>query len=103
MPVYTIALGTPDGFIQVPDQFGNPRYVRVPPDFETLQRIADVTHAQYFAAPSEEDLQHVYDDLGQKIGFRLRPEEVTYAFAGIAAFLLIAATALATLLRARLP
>jgi Ca-activated chloride channel family protein len=102
-PVYTIALGTPDGIVELPDQFGRPRLVRVPPDYETLERVADVTGAEYFAAPSDEQLQAVYDDLGHKIGYVKRPQEVTFAFAGIGALLLAAAAFASVVWRGRLP
>lgn len=103
IPVYTIALGTPDGIVELPDQFGRPRLVRVPPDYETLERVADVTGGEYFAAPSDEQLQAVYDDLGRKIGYVKRPQEVTFAFAGIGALLLIAAVFASLAWRGRLP
>jgi Ca-activated chloride channel family protein len=102
VPVYSIALGTPDGVIEVPDQFGNPRIVRVPPDYATLERIADVTGGEYFFAPSGDDLQAVYDSLGQRIGFEEKPEEVTYLFAGAGAVLLLAGAALSIAFGSRL-
>lgn len=103
IPVYTIALGTPDGIVELPDQFGRPRLVRVPPDYETLEQVADVTGAEYFAAPSENQLQAVYDDLGRKIGYVKRPQEVTYAFAGAGALLLVLAAFASLAWRGRLP
>ena len=103
IPVYTIALGTPDGVVTVPDQFGNQRLLPVPPDYRTLEAIAETTDGEYFEAPSGEDLQAVYDSLGERIGYTTRSEEVTYAFAGVAALLLLAAAATSLLWRGRLP
>ena len=54
-------------------------------------------------APSGEDLQAVYDSLGQRIGYTTRPEEVTYAFAGVGAILLLLATVASLFWRGRLP
>jgi Ca-activated chloride channel family protein len=103
VPVYAIALGTPSGIVTVPDQFGNPQTLPVPPDYATLETIAETTGGGYFEAPSGEDLQAVYDSLGQRIGYTTRPEEVTYAFAGVGAILLLLATAASLLWRGRLP
>ena len=103
VPVYAIALGTPSGIVTVPDQFGNPQTLPVPPDYATLQSIAETTGGGYFEAPSGEDLQAVYDSLGQRIGYTTRPEEVTYAFAGVGAILLLLATVASLFWRGRLP
>ncbi|MGH2792009.1 MAG: VWA domain-containing protein [Actinomycetota bacterium] len=103
VPVYAIALGTPSGIVTVPDQYGNPQTLPVPPDYATLETIAETTGGGYFEAPSGEDLQAVYDSLGQRIGYTTRPEEVTYAFAGVGAILLLLATAASLFWRGRLP
>jgi Ca-activated chloride channel family protein len=96
-------LGTPDGVVELEDQFGNPRLVRVPPDYETLQSIAETTGAEYFEAPTESDLDRVYSELGSRIGFVEEDEEITYAFAAAAALLAIAAGALGLVWNGRLP
>ena len=103
IPVFTIALGTPDGVVELEDQFGNPRLVRVPPDYETLESIAETTGAEYFEAPTESDLDRVYAELGSRIGFVEEDEEITYAFAAAAALLAIVAGALAFVWNGRFP
>ena len=72
-PIYTIALGTPDGQVQVQDQFGQPVTLDVPPDTETLAQIAEITGATAFDAPTAEDLQAVYDNLQSRIGYTEEP------------------------------
>jgi Ca-activated chloride channel family protein len=52
VPVFTIALGTDQGMVDVPDETGNLRRIPVPPDELTLQRIAETTGARFFAAPT---------------------------------------------------
>lgn len=99
IPIYSIALGTPDGIVTVLDQAGNPRTLPVPPDYATLQAIAEVTGGGYFEAPTGEDLQAVYDSLGERIGYTTRPEEVTYAFAGIGVMFLLLAVVTSVLFR----
>jgi len=103
IPVYSIALGTPDGVVTVPDQFGNQRVLPVPPDYATLESIATTTDGDYFEAPTDEDLQSVYASLGERIGYTTRPDEVTYAFAGVGALLLLLAAATSMLWRSRFP
>jgi Ca-activated chloride channel homolog len=103
IPVYSIALGTPDGVVTVPDQFGNQRTLPVPPDYRTLEQVAATTGGNYFEAPTDTDLQSVYASLGERIGYTTRPDEVSYAFAGVGALLLLLAAVTSMLWRGRLP
>ena len=50
VPVYTIALGTPNGQVQVRDDNGQLVTLDVPPDTKTLAQIAEVTGATAFDA-----------------------------------------------------
>ena len=81
MPIYTIALGTPDGVVEVQDQFGQTQQLQVPPDTETLQQVAEMTGGRYFDAPTAEDLAAVYESLGSKVGYTEQVQEVTQWFA----------------------
>jgi Ca-activated chloride channel family protein len=100
---YTIALGTPEGVVEGQDQFGRPRLVRVPPDHDTLRAIAETTGASFFTAPTQEDLERVYADLGSRIGFVKQRREVTSAFAAAALVLTGAGGALSLAWTGRLP
>ena len=91
VPVYTIALGTPEGVVEIPDDFGQSRLVRVPPDYETLKSIARITRGSYFYAPSAGELQRIYSEIGSRVGFEREHQEMTAAFAAVA--LLLAAGA----------
>lgn len=81
IPVYTIALGTPEGTVEVPDRFGIPRVIQVPPDYQTLAAMAETTGAETFTAPSEGELTRIYEDLGSRIGFVDEKKEITSRFA----------------------
>jgi Ca-activated chloride channel homolog len=94
VPVFTIALGTDSGVVEVPDESGQPRRIPVPPDKVTLRRIADTTGGKFFTAPSNRDLKGVYRDLGSRIGFVKERQEVTVVFAAGALLLLVAGGAL---------
>lgn len=108
IPVYTVALGTPNGTLNFG---GNPfpgggfggRRVPVPPDPATLRAIADRTGGQFFAAQSAKSLQSAYSKLGSRLGRKPGKSEVTYGFLAAAAGLLLAAGLLSALWSPRLP
>jgi Ca-activated chloride channel family protein len=92
VPVYTIALGTADGTVELPDENGQLVSVAVPPDTGTLSKVAERTGATFFDAPSSADLSGIYRSLGSKIGYRIEPQEATRLFAAIGlAFVLLGA------------
>jgi Ca-activated chloride channel family protein len=103
VPVFTIALGTPEGVLESVDQFGRMHSVPVPPDFDTLRAIAETTDAQYFTAPTEEDLRRVYEDIGSRLGFVKERQEVTFAFTASGLVLACVAAVLGGLWGGRLP
>ena len=116
IPVYTVALGTPNGTLKFdygspppggsinPNPFGGPsRRVPVPPDPTTLHEIADRTGGQFFAARSAKSLQAAYSKLGSRLGRTPGHSEVTYVFLAIAAGLLVGAGLLSALWSPRLP
>ncbi len=89
MPVYTIALGTPDGVVTVEDDQGILHRVEVPPDTDTLAAIAETTGARSFEAPTASDLQQIYQSLGSRVGTTEQPQEVTQWFAAAALALMV--------------
>jgi Ca-activated chloride channel family protein len=103
IPVYTIALGTPNGTIEAPEAPGSGQRLAVPPDEATLRRIAALTGGQFFSAPTAADLQAVYQNIGSRVGFAEARQEVTAAFAAAGAVLLAAGGALALLWFNRFP
>jgi Ca-activated chloride channel family protein len=103
LPVFTIALGTQDGVVQVPDSEGNLRTVRVPPDEVTLEAIADRTDARFFSAPDAGELRGIYEDLGSRIGYDSEDREITPAFVAAAMVLVVAGGGLSLLWFNRFP
>jgi Ca-activated chloride channel homolog len=103
IPVYTVALGTDDGVVEVPDDAGNLHRVEVPPDRETLRQIADDTGGEYFEALTDSDLADVYDEIGSQVAYENDEREVTAAFAGVGAVLLSIGAALSLLWFGRIP
>jgi Ca-activated chloride channel family protein len=98
VPIYTVALGTPDGTITLQGQI-----LRVPPDPEALKRIASASGGEAFRAQDSDQLQAVYDRLGSQIGTKPEKREITAAFAGLALLLLGGALASSLRLGGRLP
>ena len=108
IPVYTVALGTPNGALNFGGGFPGAgpfggRRVPVPPDPATLKAIADRTGGEFFAAQSEKSLQAAYKKLGSRLGRKPGQSEITYGFLAVAALLLVAAGLLSSLWSPRLP
>jgi len=98
VPIFTVALGTPDGTIELGGQV-----LRVPPDTEALKRIATLSGGDDFRAEDSDELGAVYDRLGSQIGTKPEQREITVLFAG-AGLLLLAGAMIASLgLGGRLP
>jgi Ca-activated chloride channel family protein len=110
MPVYTVALGTPNGTVPGdPGGFGGgggffpPERIPVPPDPITLRAIADETGGEFTDARTAETVTKAYKELGQNVGRRSAEKEVTYAFLLAGAALLLAGGVLSNLWSPRLP
>jgi Ca-activated chloride channel family protein len=97
--VYTIGVGTPEGTVV---RFAG-RSIRVRLDEETLQRIAQVTEAEYFHASNESELRRVYENLTTQVVLRTERTELTAFFTAAAALLSLLAGALSLLWFNRLP
>lgn len=82
IPVYTVAFGTDQGSITVPDRrTGGTRVEQVPPDPASLAEIAKASGGETFTAESAEGLKAVYERLGSQLGRRDEERQVTAAFA----------------------
>ena len=52
-----------------------------------LQRIADVTHGEYFLARSADKVMKIYQRLGRRVIFERAEHEVTALFTALGMFL----------------
>jgi Ca-activated chloride channel homolog len=102
IPVYTIALGTAEGVIDL-SFGGEARRIPVPPDRETLRLIAEETGGKYYNAPSAEALQSAYTELDSLLSREPGKDEATYAFVLAAGLLGLGAAVLSALWFSRLP
>ena len=103
VPVYTVALGTDAGTVQGPDGYGGMRTIRVPPDPETLSRVAELTDGKFFEAADQDALESVYDEIGSQVGVEHEQRELTVFFTAAGAALLLLGGALSTLWFGRIP
>jgi len=110
IPVYTVALGTPNGVLYpFGGGFGGggagtvPRRIPVPPDPATLSAIAKLTGGKFFNARSADALQSAYKELGSKLGRVRGRKEVTNELLALAALVLVAAGVLSARWSPRLP
>ena len=104
-PVYTVALGTPEGVIdRGPFGYGGGNQsIPVPPDPETLRQIAETTGGEFTEARTAEALESAYANLGSKLGREPGESEVTFLLVAAAALLLLAAGVASAVLSPRLP
>ncbi|HEX4012206.1 MAG TPA: VWA domain-containing protein [Solirubrobacteraceae bacterium] len=91
IPIYTVALGTPNGVLTSPDPF-QPS-VPVPPDPQLMSQIAANSGGRAFNAHSADELSSIYKKLGSQLGTVSRKKEITAVFAAGAVLLLIGAAA----------
>lgn len=101
--IHTIALGTPDGYVVQQGPLGIPQQVAVPPDENTLRDVAKLSGGRFFKAPSAQQLEAIYAQLGTRFAGRQEKREVTAAFAGGALLLLLLGGGLSLRWFARLP
>jgi Ca-activated chloride channel family protein len=104
-PVYTVALGTPNGTIERgPFGFGGSQErIPVPPDPETLRAIAETTGGEFTEARTADALEGAYANLGSKLGREPGESEITFLLVAAAALLLVAAGVLSAIVSPRLP
>jgi Ca-activated chloride channel family protein len=102
IPIYTVALGTDAGTIEVETPSGT-RTRAVPPDRDTLRRLAAASDGRYYEADERPELSEVYERLGSKVAKRNEQRDITAAFAGGGALLMLAGGALSLHWFRRLP
>lgn len=96
--VSTIAFGTPDGYIDLPEG-----RVNVPVNESSLAEIAEETGGSFYTAESADELAEVYTDLGTAVGYETEDQEITAWMVGLALVLLAATAAGSLVWFSRLP
>ncbi len=94
VPIYTIALGTAGGTIEVTDSNGVTRTERVPPDVNTMREVARLSGGKSYSTADGERLREVYERLGSQLGTKREKREQTASLAGAALLLVLAGGAM---------
>jgi Ca-activated chloride channel homolog len=89
IPVYTVALGTPQGTIDVRRKNGTTAVVPAPVDPSTLDSIAQASGGQAFDATNASGLSVIYENLGKRLAHHEVPHQVTTYFVGAGLLLLL--------------
>ncbi|HEY9291280.1 MAG TPA: VWA domain-containing protein [Microlunatus sp.] len=93
VPIYTIAYGTQDGYIDV-----NGTRQPVPVDRAELANVARISGGEAYRAESAGELKEVYKDIGSSVGKVKVDKEVTARWAGFGlAFAILAAVGMISL------
>ena len=98
--VSTIAFGTDQGVIQIPD---DPVPIPVPVNERALAEIADGTGGEFFEAATTDELTAIYTDIGSAIATEEARVLVGSWFSGRAMLLIAIAAALSLFFSNRLP
>jgi Ca-activated chloride channel family protein len=86
VPIYTVSLGTPDGTVP-----GNGAPFPVPPDPETMKRVAQVSGGRFYNVTDGSRLTEIYQRLGRQIGSHEEQRDMSYMFAAVGLIALLAA------------
>lgn len=97
-PVYTIAYGTPNGYV-----VSNGRREPVPVDKRELANVARESGGEAFSAGSNAELRQVYQGIARSVGYERVDREVTERYAGYALALAVLASLAVVSLAARWP
>jgi Ca-activated chloride channel homolog len=93
VPIYTIAYGTADGYIEI-----GGRREPVPVDRAELARVSRISGGEAYTATSAGELKKVYQDIGSSVGKEKVDREVTSRYAGFGlAFAILAALGMISL------
>jgi Ca-activated chloride channel family protein len=84
IPIYTVALGTPQGTITVPRPGGQggTETRQVPPDPRGMAEVARASGGKAYTAADASKLSEVYKRLGSLLGTKNEKREITAGFAG---------------------
>ncbi len=98
VPVYTIAYGTENGYVDL-DGKREP----VPVNHQEMQDLARISGGDYFPAATADQLKKVYANIGSEVGYEKADREVTARFAGYGLALAVLAALGAISLGAKWP
>jgi Ca-activated chloride channel family protein len=95
--VSTIAFGTDNGTVTYQGDT-----IPVPADKQALQQIAEDTGGTFHTAASVQELEQVYQNIGQQIGYTTKQRDVSWRFMTVGLLVLLAAAGTSMLWSGRL-
>ncbi len=98
IPVSTISFGTPYGSIEI-----DGRRQTVAVDDAAMKQIADLSGGKFFTATSGDELQQVYGELGEEIGYETKQVDVSKPWLAGGTLLAVVGLGAGVLLGRRLP
>ena len=98
VPISTISFGTPYGYVDINDQ-----RQPVPVDDETLKKVAELSGGNSFSASNLEELNKVFEDLQQQIGYETIKGDASTGWLRLGSVILALAALAALLINRRLP
>ncbi|HLR98630.1 VWA domain-containing protein [Mycolicibacillus parakoreensis] len=98
VPVSTISFGTRYGYVEI-----NGQRQPVPVDDDSLHKIADLSDGTFYTASSLEQLQQVYDNLQNQIGYETIKGDASAGWLRLGAVVLALAAVAGLLINRRLP
>lgn len=101
VPISTIAFGTDEGTVVLPEQSAEP--IPVPVDRQALEQIASDAHGTFSNAYTADELESVYRDIGSSIGYTTEQVDASTALTGVGLAVLTLCGALSLLWFSRLP
>jgi Ca-activated chloride channel family protein len=95
IPIFTVALGTPQGTITIHEKHGSgTKTVQVPPSPDALAEIAHVSGGQAFTAQDASDLSDIYQRLSVRLSHHSEERDITAYVVGAGILLLLLGGAL---------
>lgn len=98
VPISTISFGTETGTVDIEG-----RRVGVPVDDSSMEEIARISGGDFYKAATAEELQRVYDDLGEQIGYEIKKADASRPWVALGVIVLIAGAASSLVIGQRLP
>ena len=99
VPIHTVSLGTEGATIRS----DSGALLPVPPDPETMRRIAELSGGKSFDVAESDELDSIYEGLGSQLATRPEKREITAGFAAGGLVLLLTAAGLSLRSAGRLP
>lgn len=98
IPISTISFGTSHGTVEIEG-----RSVGVEVDDASMREIARISGGDFYKAATAEELQRVYDDLGEQIGYETKRSDASKPWVALGTLMLIGAAGAGLFIGQRLP